>query len=124
MAYKSLEKQKAYQQEYYLTNLEKERARHREKYHRRGSRRIPAPSLYSFYLQKQGGVCAICKKEETKISKYGTRHKLSYDHDHITGKFRGLLCSRCNIFLGYARDDIELLQNAKEYLDEWKSRNP
>lgn len=40
------------------------------------------------------------------------------DHDHKTGKFRGLLCRRCNNGLGFFRDNIEFLQNAIKYLNK------
>ena len=49
---------------------------------------------YDQMLAEQGGVCAICKKEPDG-------RRLSVDHDHVTGEVRGLLCVRCNSFLGY-----------------------
>ena len=38
------------------------------------------------------------------------------DHDHVTGKVRGLLCNRCNRVLGYSKDNLELLQTMIDYL--------
>jgi len=42
------------------------------------------------------------------------------DHDHLTGKVRGLLCSRCNIGFGGFRDSLDNLQRAIEYLQRSK----
>lgn len=41
---------------------------------------------------------------------------LHFDHDHITGTFRGWVCRRCNTGIGNLGDTIEGLQNAIEYL--------
>lgn len=50
---------------------------------------------YEILLKKQKGVCAICG------SKPDTRWQiLAVDHDHNTGKVRGLLCMVCNTMLG------------------------
>lgn len=53
------------------------------------------------------GLCEICGT---------TDRKLCVDHDHITGEIRGLLCSSCNVGLGYFRDSPELLTKAVQYL--------
>lgn len=66
---------------------------------------------YETMLANQGGVCAICKKECT------SKPSLAVDHDHATGKVRGLLCSNCNNGLGRFKDDVELLNNAIGYLN-------
>jgi hypothetical protein len=66
---------------------------------------------YASMLEAQGGVCAICGKPET--SKRGS---LSIDHDHATGRVRGLLCHACNIGLGNFRDTEAILRGAIEYL--------
>jgi|SRR5579859_4904101 len=70
---------------------------------------------YEEALANQGGVCAICGKPETARHRYGPI-RLAVDHDHITGEFRGLLCSGCNTGLGKFQDNHELLQKAVEYL--------
>jgi hypothetical protein len=38
------------------------------------------------------------------------------DHDHSTGLFRGVLCKRCNMTLGQCKDDINYIQQLKNYL--------
>jgi hypothetical protein len=58
-------------------------------------------------LIKQRGECAICKRVV----------KLVTDHDHKTGKFRGLLCNPCNSGLGFFRDSPDNLISAKQYLE-------
>lgn len=72
---------------------------------------------YSSLLTAQGGVCKICKKPEQAIDKRTKqiRH-LAIDHCHVTGKIRGLLCSYCNVGLGFFKDDKLSLQSAIEYL--------
>lgn len=70
---------------------------------------------YQELFTAQGGVCAICGKPETKMFR-GSVSSLSIDHDHDTGKIRGLLCSSCNLGLGYFKDSIESLSNAIDYL--------
>lgn len=67
---------------------------------------------YVDLLNKQNGVCAICEQTEPHSSK----KNLSIDHCHKTGIVRGLLCSECNTGLGKFKDDIKLLNKAKEYL--------
>ena len=59
----------------------------------------------------QNGKCAICK-QPTAYDKMDT------DHDHITGKVRGLLCRRCNVGLGNFNDDPKILKSAARYLNE------
>jgi hypothetical protein len=70
---------------------------------------------YKRLYTKQHGFCAICHQPETKMLK-GTPVQLAIDHDHETGKVRGLLCSRCNLTLGQVGDSIELLESAIYYL--------
>lgn len=60
-------------------------------------------------LEGQYRQCAICS---TGIA-IDTLH---FDHDHATGKPRGLLCALCNKGLGHFKDDPELLKRAVAYL--------
>lgn len=60
-------------------------------------------------IKKQKAVCAICKL---------TPKRWCVDHDHATGKFRGLLCSTCNAGLGGLRDSINNLKAAISYLEK------
>lgn len=66
-------------------------------------------------LKKQNGVCAICGHLETRCQN-GRIQALAVDHDHQTGKFRGLLCSACNSALGLMQDSPEIMQRAADYL--------
>lgn len=68
-------------------------------------------------LEKQQGVCAICKG----ICCSGRR--LSVDHNHITGKIRDLLCGNCNQGLGKFLDNPELLLKAAGYLRKHNEAN-
>ena len=40
-----------------------------------------------------------------------------WDHDHVSGAFRGWLCSRCNLVLGKVNDDPEMLRKLADYLE-------
>jgi hypothetical protein len=55
---------------------------------------------YQAIFNKQNGLCAICGKPETAMSRRGKPKLLAVDHDHVTGKVRALLCQGCNIGLG------------------------
>jgi hypothetical protein len=65
---------------------------------------------------KQQGLCAICFKGVSGMS--SSKVRLSVDHDHKTGKIRGLLCGACNVGLGHFKDDVSVLKKAIEYLEE------
>ena len=61
--------------------------------------------------------CAICGEPETAVSRTGRPKSISVDHDHDTGRIRGVLCDRCNRALGYLRDNPDLLRRAADYLE-------
>lgn len=70
---------------------------------------------YNQMLSAQNGVCAICKQPETH--KRNDKVKaLAVDHDHGTGKIRGLLCADCNTGIGKLKDSVNVLQSAIDYL--------
>lgn len=60
----------------------------------------------------QNGGCAICGKRQGIETK-----KLGVDHDHCTGRIRGLLCSQCNRGLGKFGDSIEGIKRVLAYLE-------
>lgn len=59
----------------------------------------------------QNGCCDICGRHQSEFSK-----ALVVDHDHKTGKIRGLLYDNCNHGIGNFKDNIETLQKAINYL--------
>lgn len=79
---------------------------------------------YEKLLNYHNNKCGICNREETRIvRKDGTASPLSIDHDHKTGKIRGLLCNKCNRALGYFEDSITSLMNAIDYLKRTSSES-
>lgn len=55
------------------------------------------------------GNCSLCFKPLAR-----ERHT---DHDHKTGRVRGILHPACNLLLGHAKDNPALLRLAAEYLE-------
>ena len=66
---------------------------------------------YDAMLERQGGTCAICG------NKPADGETLARDHDHVTGRVRGLLCRGCNTGLGQFTDDPSRLRAAADYLE-------
>lgn len=65
-------------------------------------------------FEKQNGCCAICGKHQSEFAK-----TLGIDHNHQTGKIRGLLCYNCNRALGLFYTDVlanKLLLKASIYI--------
>lgn len=54
------------------------------------------PKQYNRMFKKQNECCAVCGKSQLSF-----KNKLAVDHDHKTGKVRGLLCRRCNLGISY-----------------------
>ena len=67
------------------------------------------PESLAALAEAQGNACAICRVpfDNTQV----------VDHNHVTGKVRGLLCNACNLGLGQFRDSSKLLVFAREYLE-------
>jgi len=66
---------------------------------------------YNKILLSQDSKCPGCGK---------LPEKFDIDRDHITNKVRGLLCHCCNVTLGYAYDNPEILRNLAKYLESTK----
>ena len=69
---------------------------------------------YDRLFKQQNGGCAICG--DPPQSHMGGEAMFSVDHDHISGRVRGLVCRLCNSALGFARDNPELLERMARYL--------
>lgn len=67
---------------------------------------------YDVLYSKQNKRCGICK-----TTKPGDKKKyFCVDHNHATGKVRGLLCQSCNTGLGLLKDQVCILESAIDYL--------
>lgn len=94
-----------YNQKHYLANKDEYRASNYKK------RYGITLADYNRMFSGQDGKCAICGNEHVEGSA-----KLAVDHNHMTGKVRGLLCRDCNQAIGHMHDSIELLEKAIIYL--------
>lgn len=121
---------KQYCRDYYYANRTDPRRRKKMPTEEAKARRRAAAYLrrYSIteaqrdaMLAEQGGACAICRSTEPNGPAWCT------DHDHECCSYgrscgeciRGILCFRCNTLLGHAKDNIETLRTATEYLEKW-----
>jgi hypothetical protein len=84
---------------------------------RRLARYDLTPQAYNTMGFLQNWECAICR------SPLHTLYRgLVVDHDHATGKVRGLLCDPCNLALGHFADDVVRMQRGIEYLELWMEK--
>ena len=71
---------------------------------------------YELLLKTQENTCPICKEN------FDTR-KIYVDHNHKNGEVRGLIHRECNALLGFAREKIDVLENAINYLKKYENDN-
>ncbi len=84
---------------------------------RRSARRLGLdPDAVVEHFQAHSGECDICGRTAAVATRNGDR-RLSIDHDHRTGRFRGLLCEACNRAIGFMDDDPARLRAAADYLE-------
>jgi hypothetical protein len=108
----------------YYENNKEQRIQYNKQYHnshkettRKRSRKRTiikhgvTPEQHTEIFNKQQGCCMICGRHQSEL-----KLALAIDHDHTTGKIRGLLCGKCNRGIGYLNDDVNLLLKAIEYL--------
>lgn len=67
-------------------------------------------------FEAQGRVCGCCGSP-TPQGKRGW----AMDHDHVTGRIRGVVCQKCNFGLGHFDDDPTKLHAAVRYLEKHKN---
>lgn len=102
------EKSRAYSRQWRVENPEKA-AESRRRVDLKRNRGITVGE-YDSMFSAQGGKCAICRCDCV------TGKRLAVDHDHETGRIRGLLCANRNNGCGRFRDDPDLLYAAAAYL--------
>jgi len=85
-------------------------AAYRQKHHMKQRYGVSAVE-YERLLKEQNGVCAICKGTNP------SKRRLSLDHEHKTGKHRGLLCDNCNNGIGRFHEEVGRLAAAIAYLE-------
>lgn len=129
MYQKHKDKQKAQQRTYRAKNPDKWREygrkwskenkdRTRVKDRMSQIKRVYGLSAEGYYLlfTYQLGSCAICEKELEFIGQH-----THVDHDHKTGKVRGILCNLCNHLIGESLENTIILRKAIDYLEEHKN---
>ena len=127
MPHKDSIKNKQYQKEYYFRNRAKKlKARKllymNTPYDVRLAKNNQLKNTYKISieeyeqkLKEQNYSCAICNRHRDEF-----KRNLSVDHDHKTGKVRGLLCVKCNTALGMLNDNVEYFTAAIMYLKSFE----
>jgi hypothetical protein len=107
-------------QQHYLRDYDAQRPPRPEQQRKTGRRYIlrqygMTVEDYDAMVAEQGDRCAICRGEHMGHNGH-PNYSWSVDHDHVTGKVRGLLCRNCNVGLGFFKDELELVESALDYL--------
>lgn len=68
---------------------------------------------YNKMFFEQDGRCLGCGKSQDHFQR-----RLAVDHDHKTGKVRGLLCTKCNRAVGCSDDNPQILRQLANYLEK------
>ena len=74
------------------------------------------PDTILNHYNEHDGRCDICQRTQLDAEPNAIRLRLSIDHDHTTGDFRGLLCNSCNTGIGHLMDNVQVLRAAIDYL--------
>lgn len=74
---------------------------------------------YDYIMKEHDGKCDICDTTDPG----GPHKKFNLDHDHATGKIRGVLCRRCNTSIGQFEDSATLLKRAIQYLEDHNTQD-
>lgn len=71
-----------------------------------------SPEMFEVLVVEQGGLCSICCGGPTSLG-------LCIDHNHKSGRMRGLLCGPCNSAIGLLKDSPEIVEAAAKYLRQY-----
>lgn len=75
---------------------------------------------YDAKLKEQNGVCGACKKNARNMWR-GKLVRMALDHDHKTGKPRGILCIKCNRALGLLEENPTTINNLIDYIKKYQN---
>lgn len=122
---------KSYHATYYRANKHKwntpEAKARRRKWQREAYRKNPEARLVRLAANTYGvsieearrlrsiSACEACGADLDLSVGQGKKSR-AIDHDHATGRVRGVLCQRCNLTLGLVEDSTELLDALLVYL--------
>lgn len=125
--YDNSEKRKESKKLWVLRNIEKRREQvrlHKAKPKSKAKTRLQ--HVLKFYnlseeelinkMDKQKGCCEICGDS---LVKPDSKRFYTVDHNHITGEARGLLCNECNLAVGNLKEDINIVNSLKSYLEKY-----
>lgn len=126
----NLDQRRAYGRKWAKRNPEKVKAKNRQRtlslskasklriqYAARLRRTGLTPESFSVMLGEQGCCCKACHRSLTMQS-----HKINsccIDHDHKTGKVRGLLCNGCNTAFGLMSEDVNRIRALALYAESF-----
>lgn len=119
---------KKHQKKYRDNNKEKQSKRNKI-YHKENPEEIKSRHYrirYGITLEEakqllisQGNCCAICNKQLDFYNGSKGRDKPVVDHCHTSKQVRGILCTNCNLLLGYSLDKTTTLKTAINYLEKY-----
>ncbi|CAN5133206.1 hypothetical protein BH09PAT1_BH09PAT1_2710 [soil metagenome] len=105
--YRNPEKHKKAQKEYYLNNRESQLKKARDN---------ELKKKYGLTREEYDRMLKACN-HTCMVKGCGSKKNLNIDHDHKTGRIRGILCNSCNRALGLLSDSAEKLKGLMDYLD-------
>ena len=73
------------------------------------------PEQYKMILKRQKNKCTVCP---TKLSKLSSK-EIHIDHNHKTGKVRGILCQKCNLALGLLLESVNIIKSLLNYIGQF-----
>jgi Recombination endonuclease VII len=105
------DKTKAYQAKWQITNRDRRKVARRTSIYGKGSQEHREAQI-----KKQHGCCAICDRP------FKSSKDTHFDHNHLTGQWRGVLCRKCNAAFGLFGEDTGTLRKAIWYAQQWRRK--
>lgn len=119
------EKYKALHHQRYLLKKEEINKKNKEWFHKNPEKSRNQKLLYTYgitleqrnlLIKNQDNKCKICLEDLNVLDS----KSIHVDHNHITGRVRGILCKKCNSMIGLSKEKEYILNNAIKYLKEYQ----